>query len=804
MTDVKKITEGIYAYKDPNAEIKRRLEEDSQNKLLFSYDEDNSLSGLMNDADLINELSQAQNELCATSVEDMSTLYSEYDNEIKETKATINEYDNTYSYDNTRLESLENTRNEIISDISKNKEDLNAVFNGEHPEVAAAQNSLNDAQDEYLKALDESNNPEIMALYDSIEENNLNIMEQEATIAYITQQITDTESQISAQESAISSLDSEISSYESQISSLQSMLSSCDNDLQEAKIRSRISNLESLKANAQARKTNEETILETLQEKLESLEEQKPKEEEKLELFKEKQNELEEQIKSIQDETINAALENLQNARQNLADIKEELVSKIQESIKNADAELKKTEEQIAKLKQELFKEEQEKLNALPLEEQPKNIQSNVYPTTSSGKPLTSASGVINNSSVAKEVTQEQMQKNLDEAKDELDLSVEELLEAYNHNSTKGAVFEARSAKDAQFSELYNELSKTDPNLAQELQASKETMDSKEEALDEIKAQLLPYDNAINSIENEIESLNIQISALLEAQTELDEVDESELDSEQKAQLREKRELIKEKLNELNEQKLELNNQINEIKTSDEYKELKNKEQQAQNEYNSAKNEFNSVLSKVESSKAKEEFETSQSDYENEKQKAQDKVTSSQLKVSELSKTLDEKNASNLAKEYSFSLTNAQDILDFATNFIGCNESDGSANKFLNGASSSSTPWCAAFVQYVLQNSGSYEDVSDWYKNISNKWYCQNVADAAQKAGATISQDEAQAGDIVLFYSDSNGRYSHIGLVTGVDEDGTVHTIEGNTSNQVAERTYAQNQRKMLFCRALD
>ena len=353
MTDVKKITEGIYAYKDPNAEIKRRLEEDSQNKLLFSYDEDNSLSGLMNDADLINELSQAQNELCATNIEDLSTLYSEYDNEIKETKATINEYDNTYSYDNTRLESLENTRNEIISDISKNKEDLNAVFNGEHPEVAAAQNSLNDAQDEYLKALDESNNPEIMALYDSIEENNLNIMEQEATIAYITQQITDTESQISAQESAISSLDSEISSYESQISSLQSMLSSCDNDSQEVKIRSRISNLESLKANAQARKTNEETILETLQEKLESLEEQKPKEEEKLELFKEKQNELEEQIKSIQDETINAALENLQNARQNLADIKEELVSKIQESIENADAELKKTEEQIAKLKKD-------------------------------------------------------------------------------------------------------------------------------------------------------------------------------------------------------------------------------------------------------------------------------------------------------------------------------------------------------------------------------------------------------------------------------------------------------------------
>ena len=31
---------------------------------------------------------------------------------------------------------------------------------------------------------------------------------------------------------------------------------------------------------------------------------------------------------------------------------------------------------------------------------------------------------------------------------------------------------------------------------------------------------------------------------------------------------------------------------------------------------------------------------------------------------------------------------------------------------------------------------------------------------------------------------------SHTGIVTKVDPDGTIHTIEGNTSNMVAERTY--------------
>ncbi len=30
----------------------------------------------------------------------------------------------------------------------------------------------------------------------------------------------------------------------------------------------------------------------------------------------------------------------------------------------------------------------------------------------------------------------------------------------------------------------------------------------------------------------------------------------------------------------------------------------------------------------------------------------------------------------------------------------------------------------------------------------------------------------------------------HIGLVTGVDPDGTIHTIEGNSSDRVSARSY--------------
>ena len=146
--------------------------------------------------------------------------------------------------------------------------------------------------------------------------------------------------------------------------------------------------------------------------------------------------------------------------------------------------------------------------------------------------------------------------------------------------------------------------------------------------------------------------------------------------------------------------------------------------------------------------------------------------------------------AEDLAKKFGFANGDGEAIIDFARQFLGCCEANGSANKFVGGGSSSATPWCAAFVSYVLQNSGEYNDVADWYKNVGNKWYCQNIYDAAKGANAFVSSSQAQAGDLVLFDRGGDGHQDHIGIVIGVDSNGTVHTIEGNTSNQVAERTY--------------
>jgi hypothetical protein len=89
-------------------------------------------------------------------------------------------------------------------------------------------------------------------------------------------------------------------------------------------------------------------------------------------------------------------------------------------------------------------------------------------------------------------------------------------------------------------------------------------------------------------------------------------------------------------------------------------------------------------------------------------------------------------------------------------------------------------PWCAQFVSWCAKQAGtplgeagqgfqSVEAVAAWAQR-TGRW---------QPAGST-----PQPGDLIVW----GGR--HIGLVESVDPDGSIHTIEGNSSNAVSKRTY--------------
>lgn len=94
--------------------------------------------------------------------------------------------------------------------------------------------------------------------------------------------------------------------------------------------------------------------------------------------------------------------------------------------------------------------------------------------------------------------------------------------------------------------------------------------------------------------------------------------------------------------------------------------------------------------------------------------------------------------------------------------------------------------WCACFVSWCADQCGFIEsgiipkyslctDGADWFKN-NNQWKDKNA--------------EPEAGYIIFFDWDNDGTIDHTGLVDRC-ENGTVYTVEGNSSDQCRERTYS-------------
>lgn len=96
--------------------------------------------------------------------------------------------------------------------------------------------------------------------------------------------------------------------------------------------------------------------------------------------------------------------------------------------------------------------------------------------------------------------------------------------------------------------------------------------------------------------------------------------------------------------------------------------------------------------------------------------------------------------------------------------------------------------WCADFVSTAYERSGgspwghqsSVQGILDWGRNNAGHFMPANAA--RQNPG------NLRVGDVVVWKQ--NGR-SHVGLLTGVNRNGTFTTIEGNTSDRVARRTHS-------------
>ncbi len=96
-------------------------------------------------------------------------------------------------------------------------------------------------------------------------------------------------------------------------------------------------------------------------------------------------------------------------------------------------------------------------------------------------------------------------------------------------------------------------------------------------------------------------------------------------------------------------------------------------------------------------------------------------------------------------------------------------------------AGSMVAPWCAYFVSWAAREAGApLGDSGQGFGAVSDVWAW------GQRTGRAIpaAQGPPQPGDLIVW----DGR--HIGIVESVGADGSVHTIEGNSSHMVTRRVH--------------
>ncbi len=422
--------------------------------------------------------------------------------------------------------------------------------------------------------------------------------------------------------------------------------------------------------------------------------------------------------------------------------------------------------------------------------------------------------GVSGGTQGVQEKTLDNMSK--DELNSELSKSQDQLEEKKNNLSgilsgSDPALESLKKAEDDAYKTYQEELEKVDEDMAEELDNIKTDIEAKEKEISEKEQEISDQENTVSDCETSYNNAVTTTKTLETCLSSLKSTDTSDMDEDKKSEISNKIAELETKINQAKENeekaKTEWDKAKEELSKLEDEKEDLISGEGGLNELNESKDELEAEIQEKypEIKEYMDAYNDAKNEYITTKEtmttEAKAEVQEAQEYVNEVNSAINNYDNKQTAKEYSFS-TLGENIMDFAKQFIGANEADGSANKFLGGGSAAATPWCAAFVEYIMENSGNYEDVPDWYKNIDNKWYCPNVYQAASAAGAVINGQEVQQGDIVLFDWNNDGVKDHIGIVD-VNDGNTIVTIEGNTSNSVAQRSYDINDSRLTFCRVV-
>jgi hypothetical protein len=119
-------------------------------------------------------------------------------------------------------------------------------------------------------------------------------------------------------------------------------------------------------------------------------------------------------------------------------------------------------------------------------------------------------------------------------------------------------------------------------------------------------------------------------------------------------------------------------------------------------------------------------------------------------------------------------MSSVQDVLRIAASQIGVTESPAGSNRqrFSTELNRPAEPWCADFVVWVMRQAGI---------TLPNESaYTPYMLNGFRSAGA--SPGTPKSGDCVFFNFSGGRTPQHVGIVSAVNVDGSLITIEGNTS----------------------
>ena len=154
-----------------------------------------------------------------------------------------------------------------------------------------------------------------------------------------------------------------------------------------------------------------------------------------------------------------------------------------------------------------------------------------------------------------------------------------------------------------------------------------------------------------------------------------------------------------------------------------------------------------------------------------------------------------------------------RDVVEQATAWLGCRESDGSFkfiidlyNRYRKPGDYCMTyndPWCACYVSAVgMAVSVSNALPGQPYELIPSSAACDPMIAQYKAIGRWVEDDNylPAAGDIIFYdwddsgAGDNTGSSDHVGIVTGVNGK-SITVVEGNKSDSVSYRTIQRNGR---------